>query len=230
METKFLNPNEDLQVIRGIMERSSKFMSLSGLSGIFAGLCALIGTAIAWFFILDSNCVPYDECTLASGRISTSGIRFYLALDAMLVLVFAVLGAIYFSQRKARKAGQKLWTNTTQRLLVHLLIPLVSGGIFTLILAFQDNLALIASVMLIFYGLSLVNAGKFTFGEIHYLGLTEIVLGILAGVFVNQGLIFWVLGFGLMHIVYGAVMYYRHEFKIKPHLSGERINGSLINK
>jgi hypothetical protein len=65
--------------------------------------------------------------------------------------------------------------------------------------------------MLIFYGLSLVNAGKFTFSEIHYLGLTEIVLGILAGIFINHGLLFWTLGFGLMHIVYGTVMYYRHE-------------------
>jgi hypothetical protein len=91
------------------------------------------------------------------------------------------------------------------------LIPLVSGAIFILILVFQNNLSLVASVMLIFYGLSLVNAGKFTFGEIYYLGLTEIVLGILAGFFVQQGLLFWTIGFGLMHIVYGTVMYYRHE-------------------
>jgi hypothetical protein len=70
---------------------------------------------------------------------------------------------------------------------------------------------LVASVMLIFYGLSMVNAGKFTFGEIHWLGLTEIALGILAGVFINFGLLLWTIGFGLMHIVYGTVMYYRYE-------------------
>ena len=211
METNLTNPNEDLQTIREIMERSSKFLSLSGLSGIFAGVCAFIGAAIGWFFILDSGNVPYDEYMFNPGGSLFSGIWFYLALDAVLVLGFAILGAIFFSQRKARKAGQQFWTNSTQRLLVHLMIPLVSGGIFTLILMFQNNLVLVASVMLIFYGLSLVNAGKFTFGEIHYLGLTEIVLGILAGVFINHGLLFWTLGFGLMHIVYGTVMYYRHE-------------------
>ncbi|HEY3388265.1 MAG TPA: hypothetical protein VGK38_01750 [Prolixibacteraceae bacterium] len=211
MKTNSTNPNEDLQTIREIMERSSKFLSLSGLSGIFAGICALIGAAFAWVFILDSGHVQYDEYMRIPGGWSTSGIRFYLALDAMLVLVFAGLGAIYFSQRKARRAGLQFWTNTTQRLLVHLLIPLVSGGFFTLILVLQNNLELVASVMLIFYGLSLVNAGKFTFSEIHYLGLTEIVLGILAGIFINHGLLFWTLGFGLMHIVYGTVMYYRHE-------------------
>ena len=211
MRTKSTNPNEDLQAIREIMERSSKFLSLSGLSGIFAGVCALLGAAVAWFFILDSGQVQNSEYMGSAGGLLTSGIGFYLALDAILVLVFAVLGAVYFSQRKARKAGQQFWTNTTQRLLVHLMIPLVTGGIFTVILVFRNNLELVAPVMLIFYGLSLVNAGKFTFGEIHYLGLTEIGLGILAGIFINHGLLFWTVGFGLMHIVYGTVMYYRHE-------------------
>lgn len=211
MKTNSTNPNEDLQAIREIMERSSKFLSLSGLSGIFAGVCALVGAAIAWFIILDSGHVQYDEYMRSLGGSSTSDIRLYLALDALLVLGFAVLGAVYFSQRKARKAGQQFWTNLTRRLLFHLMIPLVSGGIFILILMFRNNLELVAPVMLIFYGLSLVNGGKFTFGEIHYLGLTEIVLGILAGVFINYGLLLWTIGFGLMHIVYGTVMFFRYE-------------------
>jgi len=211
MKTNSTTPNEDLQAIRDIMERSSKFLSLSGLSGIFAGVCALIGAAVAWFFILDLGRVQYSEFISSAGGTLTSGIGFNLAFDALLVLVFAFLGAVYFSFRKASKAGQKLWTNSTKRLLVNLMIPLVSGGIFILILVFRNNLELVAPVMLIFYGLSLVNAGKFTFGEIHYLGLTEIVLGILAGVFINYGLLFWTIGFGFMHIVYGTVMYYRHE-------------------
>jgi hypothetical protein len=211
MKNNSSNPNEDLQAIRDIMERSAKFLSLSGLSGVFAGICALIGVAVAWFFILDSGQVKYDEYMRSLGSASTSGIRFCLALDAMLVLGFAVIGAVYFSYRKARKAGQQIWTASTRRLLVHLMIPLVTGGIFVLIFVFRNNLEMVASVMLIFYGLSLVNAGKFTFGEIHYLGLTEIVLGILAGIFINYGLLLWTIGFGLMHIIYGMVMYYRYE-------------------
>jgi hypothetical protein len=211
MKTNSTNPKKDLQAIREIMERSSKFLSLSGLSGICAGICALAGAAIAWFLILDSGQVQYDEYMRSLSGSSISGIGYYLAVDAMLVLVSAVLGAVYFSHKKAKKAGQQFWTNSTRRLLVHLMIPLVSGGIFTLILVFRNNLELVAPVMLIFYGLSLVNAGKFTFGEIHYLGLTQIILGILAGIIINHGLLFWTIGFGLMHIVYGTVMYYRHE-------------------
>ena len=211
MKTNLPTPREDLQTIREIMERSSKFLSLSGLSGIFAGVCALTGAAIAWFFILDFGHVQYDAGSFNPGGWTISGIIVKLAADALVVLGFSVLGAIYFSKRKAKKGGLQFWTNSTRRLLVHLLIPLVSGGIFILILVLQHNMGLVASVMLIFYGLSLVNAGKFTFSEIHYLGLTEIVLGILAGVFVNQGLLFWTMGFGLMHILYGVVMFYRHE-------------------
>lgn len=211
MKINLPTPREDLQTIREIMERSSKFLSLSGLSGIFAGVCALTGAAIAWFFILDFGHVQYDAGSFNPGDWTISGITVKLAADALVVLGFSVLGAIYFSKRKAKKGGLQFWTNSTRRLLVHLLIPLVSGGIFILILVLQHNMGLVASVMLIFYGLSLVNAGKFTFSEIHYLGLTEIVLGILAGVFVNQGLLFWTMGFGLMHILYGVVMYFRHE-------------------
>jgi hypothetical protein len=201
MKTNSSHPSEDLQAIRDIMERSSKFLSLSGLSGIFAGLCALTGAAVAWFFILNPG----------QTEMSASGVRLFLMLDALLVLISAFLGAVYFSYRKAGKSGQSLWNHATRRVLIHLLIPLASGGIFILILASWNNLQLASSAMLIFYGLSLVNAGKFTFGEIHYLGLTEIALGILAGFFSGLGLLFWTIGFGLMHIIYGSVVYFRHE-------------------
>jgi len=211
MKTNSFNPKDDLQAIREIMERSSKFLSLSGLSGILAGVFALIGAVIAWIFIFDSNNAQYEEIIRTGGDLHASGVGFYLALDALLVLVFAILGAVYFSQRKAKKAKQKFWTNSTRQLLIHLMIPLITGGFFIMILVFQNHLELITSVMLIFYGLALVNAGKFTFGEIQSLGLTEIVLGILAAVFINYGLLIWTIGLGLMHIVYGTVMYYRHE-------------------
>ena len=42
---------ETLQDIKKIMERSSRFLSLSGLSGIAAGICALAGSVIAYKWI-----------------------------------------------------------------------------------------------------------------------------------------------------------------------------------
>ena len=211
MSQQNINPKEDLLAIRNMMERSSKFLSLSGLSGVVAGICALIGAAVAYFLILDSGQVQYDQYLRGLGDASTNTVRLFLAIDALVVLIFACLGAFYFSFQKSKKARQLLWSNSFKSLLGHLLIPLITGGLFAIILVARNNIELVASVTLIFYGLSLVNAGKFTFGEIHYLGLTEIVLGILAGIFVNHGLLFWALGFGVMHIVYGIVMYFKYE-------------------
>ena len=211
MKTNSTNPNEDLHTIREIMERSTRFLSLSGLSGVFAGVFALIGVAMAWFFILDSGQIQYKDFIRNPDAYSTSGTGLYLAVDALLVLLIAILVTVYFSQRKARMAGKKLWTKPTRNLLFHLMLPLVSGGILILILVFQNKMDLVIPIMLVFYGLALVQAGKFTFGEVHYLGLTEITLGILAAVFSDYGLLFWTIGFGLMHVIYGTVMYFRHE-------------------
>jgi hypothetical protein len=211
MKNNSTNPNEDLQAIRDIMERSSRFLSLSGLSGIFAGVSAIIGVAIGWFVILDSGYAKYEEHMPVAGRALCQNIDLCLVIDALLVLGLALFGAVYFSNRKARNAGQQLWNKQTRRVLIHLMIPLAAGGLFILILMFRNHLDMIVPAMLVFYGLALVNAGKFTFGEIHYLGLTEIILGILAGIFIHYGILLWTIGFGLMHIVYGTVMYYRYE-------------------
>lgn len=207
----YKSPEDELQAIRQMMERSSKFLSLSGLSGVFAGICALLGAAVAYFIILDSGQVQYDEYIRSLGSESTKNIRFNLLADALLVLVAALGGAVFFSMRKAKRNRQKLWNKTTRNLLVYLCIPLISGGIFSMLLIWHSNAHLVAATTLIFYGLALVNAGKFTFGEIHYLGLTQIVLGLLAAIFIHFGLLIWTIGFGAMHIVYGLVMYRKYE-------------------
>lgn len=210
MNTKNSSPKDDLLAIREMMERSTKFLSLSGLSGIFAGVCALFGAAVAYFGMQNHGQFQYDQSLSALSPFENSNVMFYL-LDGLIVLIVATIGAFYFSIRKARKAKLSFWTQSTSRLFVHLLIPFATGGILSVIFIFRSEIQMVAPITLIFYGLALVNAGKFTFGEIQSLGLIEIALGILAAIFISHGLLFWVLGFGLMHIVYGAAMYYRHE-------------------
>ena len=202
---------EDLKHIRNLMERSSKFLSLSGFSGIAAGVIALAGAAISYFVVFERGAVKYDEYMRAVGNGSTMNIRLQLVMLAALVLVCAVGAAWFFSSRKAKRAGMRLWNSTARRTLYHFMVPLVTGGIFCIALVMSYNIHLIASATLIFYGLALVNSGKFTVDEVHYLGLSEIVLGILAGLFLNYGLLFWTLGFGVMHIVYGLRMYHKYD-------------------
>lgn len=197
---------KDIQEIRAMMERNSKFLSLSGLSGISAGLVALGGAVVAWWHMgrsLDVIRIPIKH---TRGEIYT-----FLALDAGLVMVLALGLASFFSMRMAKKKNLPLWTPTSKLLLFHLLIPLVTGGAFCLILFGHGNIALIPSSMLLFYGMALLNASKFTLPEIRYLGVSELLLGLACAAWEGHGLIFWSLGFGIAHIVYGAVMYYKYE-------------------
>jgi hypothetical protein len=205
------NSADDLKTIRKIMEESTRFLSLSGLSGIFAGSFAIAGALVAWFFILDKGAIQYDESFSGLSVMDTSLLRLQLIMDALTVLVLSIATSLYLSARKAKKAGKNIWSPVSRRLLLNLTVPLVAGGLFIIILLIRNNIQLIVPGMLIFYGLALVNVGKFTYGEVFYLGLLEIVTGLTAALFSDLGIWFWVFGFGVLHIVYGFVVYRKYE-------------------
>lgn len=204
----------DLQEIKSLMERSSRFLSLSGLSGVSAGIIALVAATIA-YYILAVGRIKYDESFYLIRPMFELDYKLNLFpklfILAVATFLLALLSAIYFSWRKAKKHNYSMWDHTTRRMLFQLLIPLITGGIFVLILLSRNDGTLLASVTLIFYGLALVNGGKYTLSEVQYLGIFEICLGLLAGIFTNWGLLFWTIGFGVMHIIYGLVMYYRYD-------------------
>ena len=181
------------------MERSSRFISLSGLSGVMAGIYALIGAYVAHLILQDYRLQPHDQVVT------------YLIADAVAVLLLAVGTGVLLTTRRARAQGATIWDASARRLLVNLLIPLVVGGLFSLILIVRGFVGIIAPSMLIFYGLALINASKYTLSDIRYLGFTEIGLGLLAAIVSGYSLLFWAIGFGVMHIVYGTLMYYTHE-------------------
>jgi hypothetical protein len=196
METR-TDYSDDIKTIKRIMEESSRFLSLSGLSGIFAGILAFLGGFAVHFLMLQNQ----DKTAL----------KYEVASVALIILILALAGSFYFSIRKARRKGHKVWTPVSRRLLLSLFIPLISGGFFILILYIENQWQLIVPAMLIFYGLSLVNAGKFTYSEIFYLGLAELITGFLAAVFKESFILFWILGFGFLHIVYGFIMYRKYQ-------------------
>ena len=202
---------EDIKAIRKIMEESSRFLSLSGLSGVFAGVTAIAGALVAYFFILENGSIHYDEYFRSLPGKETISLKWQLLADAAIVLVLSILFSIYFSTKKAKRDGKNFWTLASKRLLINLLIPLVTGAVFVIVLLFQNNIQLIVPCFLIFYGLALVNAGKFTISEIFYLGILEIITGLVSAFVPGWGLIFWIFGFGLLHIIYGLAMYRKYE-------------------
>jgi hypothetical protein len=200
---------ETLQDIKKIMERSSRFLSLSGLSGIAAGICALAGSVIAYEWIRQYY-NRFNDRKYYLGN-DFQGLKYKLLSLAAVVLAIALLSAFYFTWRRAKKNNVSLWNHTSKKLLINMLIPLVTGGLFILAMLSYDEWKFIAPVCLIFYGLALVNASKYTLSEIRYLGLIEIVLGLINTQFVGYGLYFWAAGFGLLHIVYGLLMWWKYE-------------------
>lgn len=205
-------PIQQLNDIRTFMERSSRFISLSGLSGVSAGVIALIGAGIAWLYLdLSYSFFNIDAYLLRENNLTYNKIWQFIIADAIIVLILAITAGIFFTTRRARKKGLKVWDSTAKRLVINLLIPLVAGGLFCIVLFYHHLVFLIAPASLIFYGLALINASKYTLHEIKILGLSEVALGLIASLFPGYGLIFWSAGFGLLHIIYGLVMYFRYE-------------------
>lgn len=204
---------DDLNEIRNIMEKSTKFLSLSGWSGIVAGFFGLQGAIIAWLY-LDGGAVMYDESFQILNGSSGISPRSFFLIDAGATLILALSSALFFSYIKAKKNGEKIWSPVVRRLLFHLAIPLLTGGLLALILIGQNQPGYVAAITLLFYGTALVNAGKYTNNEVIYLGLAEIALGLAAALWQGLGLYFWATGFGLFHILYGVVLYFRYDRNI----------------
>lgn len=193
----------DIAEIRSMMERSSKFLSLSGWAGIMAGIYALAGAFIA-YRVLDFNPGELEARDIYPNILQ-------LILLAAVILALAVGTAVFFSYKNANSRGEKLWNPTAKRLLINMAVPLAAGGLLCLILIAKGLIGLVPPLTLIFYGLALYNGSKFTYEEVRVLGVTQVALGLLNACFVGYGLLFWALGFGLVHIVYGIYMHYKYE-------------------
>lgn len=200
--------HEDLREIKKLMEQSTKFLSLSGLSGVAAGTVALVGAFAAWWQLQHQEAVaqlPYFY--------SNIGYYLFYVIITVLVLVLSVGLALYFSYRKSKKASMLFWSPAAAKLLYSLLTPLVTGGIFCLILLHHGYVGMIPPAMLVFYGLALIQSKQFSLPEIGSLGIIEVVLGLINLIWLGKGIYFWALGFGVAHIVYGIWMYFRYDTK-----------------
>jgi hypothetical protein len=204
MENKSVH--QDLESIRQLMERSVKFVSLSGLSGILAGIYALIGAVLAYREIYSGRVVRTVEYYRGHFPMVKS-----LFLIATLVLAASLVTGWFFSYRKAKKLKTKMWDSTSKRLLINLAVPLSIGGFFTLIMVDYGYYNLIAASVLLFYGLALVNASSNLYDEVRYLGYCELIVGVCAALWPGFGLYFWAIGFGLLHILYGSLMYKKYD-------------------
>ncbi|WP_299111762.1 hypothetical protein [uncultured Winogradskyella sp.] len=196
---------KDISEIKSLMNKSSRFISLSGLSGILAGIYALIGAAVAYWLVV----------TYSGGKLYIfNGWVFWASMLVLLMVAFlSALTGIILTTRKAKKNNEKIWDSSSRRLLFNFLIPLIVGGIYCFIILNQGRYGQTGGLMLIFYGLALVSASKYSIGDIKYLGYIEIILGLIASYYPGYGFWLWVIGFGIMHILYGTWMHFKYDTK-----------------
>lgn len=214
---------EDLASIKSMMSKSSRFMSISGLSGILAGVYALIAFFVTYRILatvvlpgisvedLQKNEPESQAETLYALLNAFTGGYNILALIGITTLLAAVITGIILTVRKAKKHNEKIWDATSKRLIVNFGVPLATGGAFCLVLFQYGIIGLVAPCTLIFYGLALINASKFTLGDIKYLGLANVIIGLISTQYIGFGLYFWALGFGVLHIIYGSLMYFKYD-------------------
>lgn len=200
-----------LQDIKKMMERSSRFISLSGFSGIAAGICGLAGAFIA-HNIIQGYYLAYDT----RGHWVKNDFKeletelFFLGLATM---ALALLFGFYFTWKKAKRHNANIWNASSKRLLINVCIPMVAGGVFVCGMLANNEWRFIGPACLIFYGLALINGSKYTLDDIRYLGILEIVLGSFNFFYIGYGLYFWAVGFGVLHIIYGIIMWNKYERK-----------------
>lgn len=208
---------QTLKDIHGIMERSSRFLSLSGWSGVWAGGTALAGAAIARVWLADipgyyrrvyNDTEPYEQMDADYQSILVK----FVAL-ALGVLAVALVGGYYFTHRKAKKDGVSVWNSSSKRMFVELAIPLATGGVFAFAFLWNGLELYIAPICLTFYGLSLINGSKYTHSDIKYLGMAEVLLGCICLFVKGYGLLLWTVGFGVLHILYGSIMWKKYDSK-----------------
>ncbi len=189
------------------MERSSQFLSLSGLSGVGAGFVALLCVWIV-FSVLNQYDIDYFD---GKPNNYSSEVIIKLLLVSLITIVLTLVVVVFFTVRKLKNKNLPIYNTSTKKFLIALTIPLIAGGVFCLALTANLQFYMVAPSMLLFYGLSLINASKYTHTEIYWLGICQIGLGLVAAFFVGYGLIFWAIGFGLLHILYGIIIHQKYN-------------------
>lgn len=197
----------ELNSIKNLMERSSKFISLSGLSGILAGVYALIGAVAGYILVYGKQ----GGLQYRGQYVNEPSVLQQLFMVASAVLLLSISTGILLTIRKAKRKAESYWNPVSKNLLTSMLIPLVTGGLLIVIMLFQGHYGIIASACLIFYGLALVSGSHYTFNDVKWLGLCEIFLGLLAALFPVYGLLLWTVGFSILHLVYGTIMHFKYD-------------------
>lgn len=192
---------ENLRVIRELMERSTRYSTFSGLSGICAGLFSILGCLVQRFWVLS---LPASERLVA------------FTINWTLVIALTIGADFFLTKRKAPLVGKTILSRLGRQMVVASAPGLLTGALLTLFLLQQGHMDQVYPVWMLSYGSAVCAVGLFSQKEVGRLGrafLTAgaltLALGLLTALqpyIASLGLFITALTFGGFHIAYGLIV------------------------
>ena len=190
---QFEEPNaheaeENLKMIRNLMERSTQYSTFSGLSGVFAGLVSIVGCLV----------------TQAMGKVDDRPIEFIVTWA---IVILVAVGADYLlTKRRAAEVGKRVLSRLGRQMVIAAIPGLGSGSLLTFYFMQHKMLANIFPVWMLAYGIAVCATGLFSQREVSALGAAFLVAGAFSLLLPVSGLLMMAITFGGFHIVYALVM------------------------
>jgi hypothetical protein len=180
---------EDLHFIRETMESAAAFTAVPGLGGVIIGVTAL---AAAFVAARQSSPPAWLLAWLAEGFLAL-----VVASGAMIL--------------KARRAQTPLLSRPGRKFVFSLSPPLLAGALLTAVLYRTGQVGVLPGVWLLLYGAGVVTGGAFSVRIIPVMGICFMAAGGIA-LFSPPawGNILMAVGFGVLHILFGDVIAWRH--------------------
>lgn len=197
---------QTLNDIREMMSKSSRFQSVSGWSIIIVGLYAAVASAMAAAVIGVGDWLPGFENLHRYANLNTPSRIRTAALIAIGLLALSLLTVFVFAIVKSKRHHLRFALDKRMmQMLLDFFVPLAAGGLLSMALVMQGHYGLTSSIMLLFYGLALINCSHYTYPVLRYLGYAELLIGVVDCFTMSHALLFWFLGFSVMHILFGIV-------------------------
>jgi len=185
---------ENLKLIREVMERSARYTNFSGLSGVLSGVLALIGCAVTYWI---------------NDHVAVSRQDMLYILTWCTVLVLAIAQDLLLAHRNARKSGQSIWNPATYQVFKAIFPGVFFAGVISFVALYDGAIDAIPAIWALGYGAALCAAGLFTTREVWRYGLLQMATG-TAGLFLMSkppySLYLVALCFGLYQIAFGICM------------------------
>jgi len=190
--------HENLQYIRQTLEAAECFTAVPGKALMVAGALALGGVAFNNFL----TGAPWQPDASAALALQTWG----------WVLGLALAIVTYGIYRKAQLMRTRLRAPLVRKLLWSLCPALFVGGMLTHIAVREQALAWLPVIWLGCYGAAVTNGGQHSVAPVRYMGLSFLLAACGAAASPDSlGLTWLALGFGMLHLLYGAFIAWRHN-------------------